>query len=451
MLVTTDEFIHDAVSSAQDNGMPPMRSVVLPAKTYYRARGNLKEVMPVALAALEQIVSGLTKPLTPEEANPKPVHKAATNEKIKVQGEDYADAAEKVNQLFLQNQWADGLPVLPPTEKAVKAMLKGTSRSPQEVIGLVAPKNGQATIEKIAINAVMAGAKPEYLPVIIAAMEGFTDKNFDLTHVQASTGSFVPVIIVSGPIAKELDFNTGIGFLGHGWRSNNTIGRALRLCLLNLGQTWPAVNDMALVGRVSPHTFFTFAENAEANPWEPYHVGLGYKPEESTVTVATVAGQVSSVGGGAVAPWTAQGILDTLVSRMSNVGTYLGGVYAATRIVVFHPDCAEELFKMGYTRKSLQDYFYQQSRVPYSKLSSSTVKEVSRMIDDGQIRPDRVAVFKEALKEGGMVPSAQTPEDTHILVAGGSPGYTLYFSYSGPNFAHQTRKIRGATLTKSGR
>ncbi len=451
MLVTTDEFIHDAKSSAQDNGMPDMRAVALPAKTYYRARGNLKEVRPVAAAALDQIVAGLTRPLSATEANPRPVVKDVLEKRIKVTGDDYADAAEKVNQLFLQNHWADGLPIIPPTEQAVKAMLKGTSRSPGEVIGLVAPKNGQATIEKIAINAVMAGAKPEYLPVIIAAMEGFTDKNYDLTHVQASSGSFIPAIIVSGPIAKELDFNSGIGLLGHGWRANSTVGRALRLCLLNLGQTWPAVNDMALVGRLSSYTFFTFAENTDASPWESYSVSLGYKPDESTVTVATAVGQITTLGGGAVAPWTAQGILDSAISNMAHIGTYLGGVYAADTILVLHPDCAAELAQMGYTRKSLQEYLYEQSRVPYSKLSPSTVKEVNRMIQDGRIRAERAPVFREALKEGGRVPSSQSPADIHILVAGGSPGYTFLLSYSGPNWAHQTRKIRGATLTVSGR
>ena len=169
-------------------------------------------------------------------------------------------------------------------------MLTGTSRSPNEVMGTVAPKNGTATIEKIAINAVMAGAKPEYLPVIIAAMEGLLDKEYDLLHPQTSTGHFNFVVMFSGPIAKEIDMNSWIGFLGHGWRANNTIGRAVRLSLLNLGHMWPAVNDMALVGRPSSHTLYTFAENEEYSPWEPYHVSQGYKPEDSCVTVSTVGG-----------------------------------------------------------------------------------------------------------------------------------------------------------------
>ena len=263
--------------------------------------------------------------------------------------------------MFLENLWADGLPIVPPTEAAVKWMLSGTSRSPNEVIGKVAPKNGIATIEKIAVNAVMAGARPEYLPVIIAAMEGFTDKNYDLTHMQASTGSFTPVVVVSGPIAKELNFNSGIGLLGHGWRANSTVGRALRLCLLNLGKTWPAINDMALTGRLAAYTYFTFAENHDLSPWEPYNASLGYKPEDSTVTVATT-GNPGVLGGGAVAPWTGQGELDTIVARISHLG--LAWFYSQSHVIVFHPNCAADLAKAGYTRKGVQDWLSKMRAFP---------------------------------------------------------------------------------------
>jgi hypothetical protein len=448
--VTTTEFLDDARSAAKDIGMPGIRMVALPASTYYRARGSLKEVRPVAAAAIDALINGLTRPLTAEEASPKSLPKEVLARTIKVSGVDYTEAAEKVNQIFLENRWADGLPVVPPTERAVQSMLKGTTRFPAEVLGLVSPKNGTATIEKIAINAVMAGAKPEFLPVILAAMEGFLDPNYDLTHVQASTGSFVPAVIVTGPIAKELNFNSGIGLLGHGFRANSTIGRALRLSLLNLGQTWPAVNDMALVGRIAAYTFYTFAENQALSPWEPEHVAEGLNPEDSAVTVSTVGGQVTSLGGGAVEPWSAQGILDRIISNISRVSTSAGGVYAMKYIVVLHPDCATELAGMGYSRKSLREWIYENSRVPFSKLNPAAVKIVQRMIADGQFRPDHVDVFKDSLKEGGRIPVVQGPEDIHIFVSGGSPGYSLLMSYGGPNWAHQIRKIRGATLTKAG-
>ena len=452
MLLTTDEFLTDAKLSAADHGMPSMRAVGLPAKTYYRYRGNADEARPVAAAALDEIVAALTAPLTPLEANPKPDPTVARIQRLfEVAGADYADAAEKVNQLFLANHWADGLPIVPPTEQAVRAMLKGTSRSPDEMIGLVAPRNGVATVEKIAINAVMAGAKPEYLPVIIAAMEGFTDPEFDVTHMQTSTGSFEATIIVGGPIAKELGFNSGMGLLGHGWRANSTVGRAVNLSLLNLGQTWPAENFMGLLGRRSAYTLVTFAENHDASPWPPYHTSRGFKAEDSTVPVSVIGG-VSTLGPFmTVAVWSAQRVLDAAVQQLSTIGTYLGGVFAAKRIIVLTPDTAAELAATGYTPEKLRESLYDKSRVPYERLSAATRREVRRMIDDRQFTPDRAPIFDAALKEGGLVPALPSPDDIHIIVAGGSPGQSFLMGYTGPNFAHQTKKVANATMTTAGR
>jgi hypothetical protein len=445
--ITTDEFLDNATSASKDVGMPAVRKVALPAATYYRARGSIGEVRPIAQAYIDKIIDALLRPAAEEEENPKPLKKEMQDQPITVTGKDYRDAEAKVNRVFLDNRWADGLPVVPPTDEAVKEMLAGTQRSPDEILGVVAPKKGQATVRKIAVNAVMAGARPEYLPVIIAAMEGFLDKNYDLTHVQASTGSFLPAIIVSGPIAKELNFNSGTGMLGHGWQANATVGRALRLCLLNLGQTWPGVNDMGLTGRASPYTFYTFGEDEDRNPWAPEHVKYGIKAEDSSVAVSTVGGQYRVLGGGAVAIWTAQGVLDDIVSSISSLGTLRPN---EKHVVVFHPDCATELEKMGFkTIRSVQEWLYEHSRVPLTKLRQGVPQAVQRMIDDGRISPDRAPVFREALKDGGSLPMVQSPDDIHIFVAGGSPGYTLLFSYIGGS--HQTRKISGATLTKSGR
>jgi hypothetical protein len=335
-------------------------------------------------------------------------------------------------------------------------MLAGTTRSPQEIIGQVAPKNGTATVEKIAVNAVMAGAKPEYFPVILAAMEGFTDKRYDLTHMQASTGSFTPVVVVDGPIAEELGFNSGIGMLGIGWRANSTVGRAVQLSLLNLGQTWPQVNFMGLTGRLEAYTFFTFAEDTARSPWEPYHVSLGYKLEDSTVTVATSVTAPSVFGGGAVTPWTGQGVIDSVVARIKGAGVVWP--HAQTYILVLHPDCAVDLAKRGYTRRSLQEYMYEQTRVPYEKIAGpvffghdNEIDFIRASIGDGRIRPDRAQVFLDALKPGGRIPVVQSPDDFHIMIAGGSPGYDLLFSYPGTNWANQTKRISGATLTTAGR
>ena len=452
---TTTEFLDDAKSAAKDRGMPGVRTLALPANKYYVARGNKQEVQPIAEAFFDKMVDDLTRPLTPEEARPSQAQKLHEDANVKVTGKDFLDASGKVNALFLENRWADGLPIVPPTPELVKAMEAGTTLSPQKVLGQVAPKNGTATVEKVAINSVMAGAKPEYFPVILAAMEGFLDKHYDLTHVVASTGSFTPVVIVDGPMAQELGFNSGIGMLGVGWQANSTVGRALQLSLLNLGQTWPQVNFMGLTGRLEGYTFYTFAEDTAKSPWEPYNVSQGFQKGDSTVTVSS-AGNPAVFGGGAVAPWTGQGVIDQMAAQIRNRG--VAWPYAQKHIVVLHPDCAVDLAAHGYTRKSLQEYFYEQTRVPYEKLvgglaafgEGSEEALIRASIADGRIRADRAQIFLDNLKPGGRVPVVQSPDDFHIVVAGGSPGYDLLFTYPGTNWAHQTVKITGATLSKTG-
>jgi hypothetical protein len=435
--------------------MPGLRTVGLSSDTYYRARASKNELQPIVAAKLDEIVDAALRPLSAQEARPAQATKTPEDKNIKVAGKNFPVALENVNQLFLENRWADGLPIVPPTPELVQAMLAGTKRAPDEVLGQVAPKNGTATVEKIAVNAVMAGAKPEYFPVILAAMEGFTRKTYDVTHVLASTGSFTPVVMIDGPIAQELNFNSGIGMLGHGWRANSTVGRALRLSLLNLGQTWPQVNDMALTGRIAAYTFYTFAEDTTRSPWEPYNVSRGFKPGDSTVTVAT-SFNPQIYGGGAVAPWTGHGVIDQIVERMraSNVRW----PHAQTYILVLIPDCAADLKNQGFTRRSLQEYLYEQTRVPYEKIpkevsfGQGTEEEfIHTSVADGRIRPERARIFLDNLKPGGRIPVVQSPDDFHIMVAGGSPGYDLLFSYPGTNHANETVKISGATLTTAGR
>ena len=452
---TTTEFLDDAKSAAKDRGMPGIRTIALPADKYYVARGNKQEVQPIVDAYFDKMVEDLTRPLTAEEAKPSQIQLLHENANIKVTGKDLIDASQKVNEMFLDSRWADGLPIVPPTPELVKAMEAGTTRSPSEVLGQVAPKAGTATVEKIAVNAVMAGARPEYFPVILAAMDGFLNKHYDLTHVVASTGSFTPVVIVDGPIAKELNFNSGIGMLGIGWQANSTVGRALELSLLNLGQTWPQVNFMGLTGRFEAYTFYTFAEDTAKSPWEPYNVSQGFQAGDSTITVSS-AGNPSVYGGGAVAPWTAQGVIDQMIAQIKNRG--VAWPHAQKHIIVLHPDCAVELAKHGYTRKSLQEYFYEQTRVPFEKLTNqvsfgegSEADFIRASVADGRIRPDRAQIFLDNLKPGGRIPVVQSPDDFHIVVAGGSPGYDLVFTYPGTNWAHETVKITGATQTQAGK
>jgi len=458
--VCSDNFVHDAKSAAEDVGMPRARIVTVKAADYYKLRGTDEGIMAVAEAVIDPLIDGLTRPLTPEEASTEPEKEDLGP--LTVTAESYRLAVEKFNDIYLDNKWGDGLTLTPPTEEAVQAMLKGTSRSPDEVIGTVAPKNGAATIEKIAINAVMAGARPEYLPIIIAAMEGITDPDYDDLHVMTSTGSFNFAIMVTGPIAKEVHINSGIGFLGYGWRANSTIGRALRLALINIGQVWPGVNDMALVGRPSQQ-FYVFAENQEFSPWPPFHVTRGFKPEDSCVTISSVMSASSHLlGGGAVATWTPQDILDNSVRMMMEprrgMATWRRGSSnpgPMKYILFFEPVLAMELQRLGYDRASLQKYLYQRAVIPYEELTPAGKANIQPRIDSGEIPVDRVPVFKEAMKPGGKLPMLDRPEDILIVVAGGIPGYSFAMSFWREGLyaptSDQTKLVRGATLTEAGR
>src|SRR4030042_1449428 len=184
------------------------------------------------------MIDELTRPLTQEEKNPKLKAPKKADETVKITADDYESALESFNQLYVDSHWGDVLPLIPPTEQAVQRMLLGTKRSPIEVIGLVPYRNGIATVEKIAVNAVMAGAKPEYLPVIISAMEYLTEES-TYTHMMSSEGSFSLMIMVSGPLGKEINMNSGVGLLGHGWQAKKSIGRAVRLSLINIGSRGP--------------------------------------------------------------------------------------------------------------------------------------------------------------------------------------------------------------------
>lgn len=458
--VCTDNFVHDAESAAEDVGMPRVRIVTVDASEYYRLRGSDAEIMPVARKVVDELIDGLRRPLTKEEAS-------TESEKedlgpTTVTAETYALAMEKFNDIYLDRQWGDGLTLVPPTKEAVQAMLAGTSRSPDEVIGSVAPKNGVATIEKIAINAVMAGAKPAYLPVIIAAMECITDPDYDDLHVLTSTGSFNFAIMVTGPIAKELNINSGIGLLGYGWQANSTIGRSVLLAMINIGRLWPGVNDMALTGRPSKQCY-VFSENQDFSPWPPFHVTQGFRPEESCVTVSSVIGLSRKLlGGGAVATWTPEDIFKNAAGMMLDTR---GGMATWKRgssnpgpmkyILFFEPVLAMELSRQGHTRASLQKLLYERATIPFEELTPAEIANVQPRIDSGEIPEDRISVFKDALTPGGRLPIVDRVEDIRIVVAGGVPGYSFGMSFWREGLyaptSDQTKLIRGATITSAGR
>lgn len=246
-----------------------------------------------------------------------------------------------------QNGWTDGLPVVPPTPDRVEKMLRGTERSPQELITSVPPKWGKATVEKIAINAVMAGCLPEYLPVVLAAVEAMAEEQFNLHGVQVTTSHVSPMILVNGPIRKELDVNDGFNLFGQGWRANATIGRAIRLICTNIGGALPGELDRAAFGHVGKYTC-CIAENEEDSPWHPLHVERGFQSGNSTVTIFAGAGPQSINDHSSN---TAEGILNTICQNITSPGNSRGEI-----LIVIGIEHAITISGDGFSKSDVRNY-----------------------------------------------------------------------------------------------
>ncbi len=187
-------------------------------------------------------------------------------------------------EICYQRGWTDGLPVTPPTDVRVMRMLAGTSRRPDEIVGKIPPYLADCTVEKVAINAVLAGCRPEYMPVLLAAIEAALEPVFTLHGVLATTYFSSPIIIVNGPIAGRIGMNSGINALGQGNRANATIGRALNLIVQNVGGGRPGEADRSTLGAPSKYTL-CFAEDESDPEWEPLSVSQGFPRGASTVTL----------------------------------------------------------------------------------------------------------------------------------------------------------------------
>src|SRR5438128_218584 len=196
--------------------------------------------------------------------------------------------ADAIEELYARGV-TDGLPVVPPTRARVDRVLAASGRAPDALIAMVPPNYGRATVEKIAVNAVMAGCRPEYLPVVIAAVEAVCDEAFDLHGVSATTNAPAPLVVVNGPIRGALDINCGAGGFGPGWRAHATIGPALRLVCVTLGGAAPGVISMSTLAHPGRYTY-CIGEHEEASPWESLSVEHGFAPSDSTVAVLAADG-----------------------------------------------------------------------------------------------------------------------------------------------------------------
>jgi hypothetical protein len=340
--VTNQTYLVEDNSAATGRGMPGIRIVwdSLHSEELVDCADTPEQVEAGIDPLLDNIIDALTRPLTEEEKTPK-AKQPEKPARIFFQG-----SLQEVNHFYFRRGWSDGLPLIPPTEEAVKEMLTGTDFPADHIVTKLGPRQGKATIEKIAVNAVMAGALPTHLPAIIAGTEALSERATRWDNYQDSQGSWVPFWIISGPASRDIHVNSGIGPLSPGNIANAAIGRAMSLIVTNIGGVRKGIEDAGSFGNPGKYTM-VIAENEEASPWEPFHVEHGFKKEDSTISVL-----FPNVFNWTF-PWTPGA--DPIAKAMAK--SVRGGMY----IFVLPPGSADILAEGGYTKKKLKDYIVKNS------------------------------------------------------------------------------------------
>ena len=333
-------FVNDAHSAASSRGVPGIRVI---GTTIACESTDEVDIETGIDGALNDIIAALTSPLTQAESSPEPGYEAESRIAFKGNIRD-------VNNFFYRKGWTDGLAIMPPTEAAVAEMMTGTDLPADHVVAKLIPRLGKATVEKIAVNAVMAGALPVHMPVIIAAVEALSDtktNRFDIFEV--STGSWAPFLLINGPVRADIHVNSSSGAMSPGNIANAAIGRAVGLIVKNIGGARKALEDMGTLGNPAKWSLVV-GENEEESPWEPYHVSNGYQKEESVLTVF-FPNQYTL---GIPAQTNARGIAESL-ARMNPTGL-------SALLVI--PDHAKVFAAEGWTKQQVRDFIIKQNTVP---------------------------------------------------------------------------------------
>jgi hypothetical protein len=320
----------------------------------------------------------------------------------------------------------DGLPRITPTQSRVDAVLEYTDRDPDESLGHMPPRHGAATVEKLATNAVIAGCRPEYFPVILAAVEGMLHDEFGLRGILSTTHPCWPVIMVNGPIADELEINYGVNTMGQGFRANSTIGRAISLIAMNVGGAVPGQSDDATYG--GPHKKgVCFAENEKRNPWEPLHVERGHDGDTSAVTVFS-AESPHNINDHVARD--AATLLTTCAHTMAVLGTNVLYYEEGEPHLNLSPEHAELIADDGWSKMDVKRFIYDHARVPKYLFEGHGMAW----------EHDSVAKHHQVTSPHEGVGLAAKPEDVIVTVSGGQ-GRQSFFLPIGGDPASQTVPI----------
>jgi hypothetical protein len=368
-------------------------------------RGRAEPVM----AAIVEVATGTGAPasgatgLHATAGVSRPAAAAEVVERITVE-----DDPEAIFERFAGEGWTDGLPIVSPTAERVARMLAGSDLDPAFSLGPMPPRWGEATIAKLAVNAVMAGCKPEYFPVIVTAVKAILGKPFNLYGIQGTTNPASPVLIVNGPIAREIGVNARGNLFGQGFRANATIGRAIRLIMTTIGGGVPQQADKSTLGNPAKYTC-CFAENEAQSPWAPLHVERGFDALTSTVTVFGGAAPANIIEKSK----TADEMLETIARAMAVSGSN-NMFMSQEALLVLGPEHAAIAARQGFDKERVRQTLFERARIPFEQI--------------GQSNADVLGVWRgnciEDVAGRRTLRIVERPEDIVIVVAGGAGNHS---------------------------
>lgn len=333
---------------------------------------------------------------------------------------------------YITQGMTDGLPVTPPSVERVEAMVAASGRDADEAVGLLPPAYEEATVRHVAINATMAGCLPEYMPVVLGAVEVMIEPSFHLDHLATSTKGNAPLVIVNGPVRNKIGLNCGKNLFGPGNRANATIGRALRLLLINVGQSVPGVTDHSCFGHPGKYTY-TLGEDEEDSPWEPLHVEAGYAREDSTVTVMG-AEAPRVVSADANTPTFPESPLVRIADTLSTIASF--GITGRTEaFVLLNPDHRGALAQAGWTKTDVRRFLHDRCGRRAADLDAGQPPD----------RPGRLPHLRELGTYGpdDWIPLFDSPDNINVVAAGGA-GILSMVCYGSPSLdygRHGQRRI----------
>lgn len=334
----------------------------------------------------------------------------------------------RIYEHFLEAGLTDGLPVLPPTREAVDEILSWSILDGNEILGAIPPSGRRATVESVAVNAVMAGLPPRCFPIVLTALTAMLEPRFNLMGMQATTHPAAPLVIVSGSIGVEAGVHSGPGVFGPTFRANATIGRAIRLVLLNVGNAKPGVLDHAVLGHPGKFTY-CIGENEPASPWEPLRQDRGFEFDDTCVTVVPAEGPHNINDHFSN---TAESILMTVVGSMTQIGANDWWYPNPEPLLVFGPEHAGLIGAENLGRRDVQQYVFEHAKIPLARFALANQL--------GRFRESWPDLYGDVDANVALVPLLGKPEDLIVLVSGGPGKHSVHIPTAG-NFFSVTKRI----------